>query len=197
MDEQTQQVRRRWDRMARRYDRGERAERVAIGRTRQVLCGRAHGRVLEVAVGTGRNLEHYPPGVEVTGVDLSPDMLARARRRAAKLERAVTLVEGDAQHLEFADARFDTVMCALSLCTIPDQRAALAEMHRVLKPGGTLLLVDHIEYTRGPLRRLERRKPRPRRRPAALAEELGFEIEVCDRLALGFVERVVARRPAA
>jgi ubiquinone/menaquinone biosynthesis C-methylase UbiE len=197
MDQQTDRVRRKWNRMAGRYERGAWGERLALANTRELLCARAHGRVLEVAIGTGRSLEHYPPGVEVTGVDLSPEMLAFARRRAAGLTLPVRLVEGDAQCLEFADAEFDTVMCALSLCTIPDQRAALAEMWRVLKPGGTLLLVDHIEYTRGLLRRLEHRKARPRRRPADIAEELGFDIEVGERIALGFVERVIAHRPAA
>ena len=194
MDERTEQVRRMYDRASGGYDRGERIQRFVIGDTRPRLCGRAEGRVLEVAVGTGQNLGHYPPGVQLTGVDLSPGMLARARERAAGLGLRAELVEGDAQELAFADGAFDTVLCALALCSIPDQRRALGEMRRVLRPGGLLLLVDHIEYTRWPLHWREARKERPRRLPRAVAEEVGFGVEEHGRMALGFVEYVVARR---
>ncbi|MGW9347445.1 class I SAM-dependent methyltransferase [Nocardiopsis flavescens] len=195
MDEDTARVRGDWDRMAAGYDRGERLQRLVIGDTRARLCGRARGRTLEVAVGSGHDLPHYPSGVGLTGLDLSPAMLALARRRAAALGRAVTLVEGDAQDLPFADGDFDTVLCALALCTIPDQRRALAEMYRVLRPGGLLLLADHIEYTRVPWRWRESARARPRRLPRALAREVGFAVDRHDRTALGFVERVVAHRP--
>lgn len=194
MDERTAQVRRRYDRASGNYDRGEPLQRFVIGDVRARLCGRAEGRVLEVAVGTGQNLEHYPSGVELTGVDLSTGMLARARARAAGLGLRAELAEGDAQNLAFGDRAFDTVLCAMALCTIPDQRRALAEMRRVLRPGGLLLLIDHIEYTRWPFRGREARKERPRRLPRAVAAEAGFEVEEYGRIALGFVEHVVARR---
>ncbi|MFY7065574.1 class I SAM-dependent methyltransferase [Nocardiopsis changdeensis] len=195
MDEHTERVRGDWNRMAAGYDRGERVQRLVLGGTRARLCGLARGRTLEVAVGTGHDLPYYPDGIELTGLDLSPAMLARARRRAAALGRPVTLVEGDAQEMRFDDGAFDTVLCALSLCAIPDQRRALAEMYRVLRPGGRLLLVDHIEYTKAPWRRREARKERPRRLPRAVALEVGFEVDRHDRTALGFLERVVAHRP--
>jgi ubiquinone/menaquinone biosynthesis C-methylase UbiE len=196
MDERTTSTRRQWDRMAAGYDRGAGADRLLLGRTRALLCGGAGGRVLEVAVGTGRDLAYYPPGTDLTGVDLSPRMLARARERAEEAGIDAVLVEGDAQDLPFADGEFDSVVCALALCAIPDQRAALAEMRRVLRPGGRLALVDHVEYTRWPLRGRERRKEHPRRRPLDIAVELGFAIDRHDRLALGFLDRVVAYRPA-
>ncbi|WP_026122592.1 class I SAM-dependent methyltransferase [Nocardiopsis halotolerans] len=196
MDERTERVRGDWDRMSRGYDQGERLQRLVLGATRARLCGRARGRVLEVAVGTGHNLPYYPDGVEVTGVDLSPGMLARARARAAGLGGRVDLREGDAQDLAFGDGEFDTVVCALALCTIPDQYRALSEMRRVLRPGGLLLLVDHVEYTRWPFRLWEARKERPRRLPRSVAVEAGFTVDHHDRTALGFVERVVARRGA-
>lgn len=194
MDERTEQVRRMYDRASGGYDRGEPLQRFVVGDARARLCGRAEGRVLEVAVGTGQNLGHYPSGAELTGVDLSPGMLARARARVAGLGLRAELVEGDAQNLAFADGAFDTVLCAMALCTIPDQRRALAEMRRVLRPGGLLLLIDHIEYTRRPFRGREARKARPRRLPRAVAAEVGFEVEEHGRIALGFVEHVVARR---
>ena len=122
-------------------------------------------------------------------------MLAKAREKAEELGRSITLVEGDAQSLTFADGSFETVVCTLSLCTIPDQERALREMHRVLVPGGRLLLVDHIEYTRLPLRLRERRREHPRRLPREVAREVGFEVGHHDRLFFGMVERVVAHRP--
>lgn len=195
LDETTAHTRRKWDRMAPGYDRrGGGVERWIIGDTRARLCRQARGQTLEVAVGTGRNLDHYPQDVELTGVELSPRMLARARERAARLGRTAELREGDAQKLPFGDQSFDAVVCTLALCAIPDQRAAVAEMHRVLRPGGLLLLVDHIEYTRVPLRWIEQRKARPRRRPLDIVKERGFAVERHDRLALGFFDRVVASR---
>ncbi|MFD6950953.1 methyltransferase type 11 [Nocardiopsis sp. TSRI0078] len=194
MDERTERVRGQWNRMARGYDRGERVQRLVLGGTRARLCGRARGRVLEVAVGTGHNLRYYPEDVEVTGVDLSPGMLEGARARAAELGVGARLREGDAQDLPFGDGEFDTVVCALALCAIPDQYRALSEMHRVLRPGGLLLLVDHVEYTRWPLRAREARKDRPRRLPRHVAVDAGFVVDHHDRTGLGFIERVIAHR---
>ncbi|WP_017604687.1 class I SAM-dependent methyltransferase [Nocardiopsis alkaliphila] len=195
MDSRTEKTRRLWEHRAGLYDFGGHCEHVAIRNTRELLCGGARGRTLEVAVGTGRNLRYYPPQVKLTGLDLSSAMIARAAKKAEDLGLAITFVEGDAQRLPFADRSFETVLCALSLCTIPDQERALREMHRVLVPGGRLLLVDHIEYTRMPLRLRERRREHPRRLPREVAEEVGFEVGHHDRLFFGVVERVVAHRP--
>jgi len=94
----------------------------------------------------------YRPDATVTGIELSPAMLAIARQRAADLGLAADLREGDAEHLPFDDASFDTEVCALSLCTIPHPAAAIEEMYRVLVPDGTLLLVDHIGSSWPPIR---------------------------------------------
>ena len=195
MDARTEKTRELWEHRASGYDTGSRYEPSAIRSTRKILCGGARGRTLEVAVGTGLNLEYYPPQVELTGVDLSPAMMAKARAKAEARGRPISLVEGDAQRLSFPDSSFDTVLCALSLCTIPDQKRALAEMYRVLTPGGRLLLVDHIEYTRFPFRIRERLREHPRRLPREVAEEVGFVVGHHDRLLFGMVERVVAHRP--
>ena len=109
-----------WDRSAPNYDKQIAFfEKVWFGGGREWLGERAQGRVLEVAIGTGRNLSHYPAGATITGIELSPAMLAIARQRAADLGRDAGFHEGDAEHLPFADASFDAVVCALSLCTIP------------------------------------------------------------------------------
>src|SRR6266545_3119586 len=142
----TARQRRVWDKGAPSYDRQIAFfEKIWFGGGREWLGERAHGRVLEVAIGTGLNLPHYPADATVTGVELSPAMLAIARQRAANLGRDVDLREGDAEHLPFGDASFNTVVCALSLCTIPDPAAAIGEMRRVLVPGGRLWLLDVVD----------------------------------------------------
>ena len=119
-------------------------------------CSQATGDTLEVAIGTGLNLPYYPKDVRLTGLDLSPDMLALAAGSAAKIGRRLDLREGDAQDLPFADACFDTVVCTYALCNVPDEIRVIAEMRRVLKPGGHLILVDHVRSTVTPLFWLQR-----------------------------------------
>ena len=161
--------------------------------------------MLEVAVGTGLNVPLYEPELALTGVDLSPAMLALARQRAAEAGRQVDLREGDAHRLPFDDASFDTVVCTFSLCNIPDLRGALTEMRRVLRPGGRLVLVDHVASTTRPIYWLQKAiEPisvridgdHLTRRPATIVEDLGFDITERDRLRRGIVERVLAVKPA-
>ncbi|HEY5018875.1 MAG TPA: class I SAM-dependent methyltransferase [Streptosporangiaceae bacterium] len=195
-----------WDRAAPGYDRQIAFfERTWFSGGREWLGQRARGRVLEVAIGTGRNLLYYPADVTVVGVELSPAMLSVARQRAARLGRDVDLREGDAQHLPFDDASFDTVVCALSLCTIPSPVAAVGEMRRVLRPGGRLLLLDHIGSTWPPVyaaQWLLERVTIPAagehftRRQIPLVKAAGFQIVEADRLNAGTVERIHAVKPS-
>ncbi|NUS07846.1 MAG: class I SAM-dependent methyltransferase [Nonomuraea sp.] len=139
-DERTRKI---WDRGAPQYEGWMRYyDRFVVRDGRRWVCSQALGRVLEVAVGTGLNLPAYPHGTDLTGVDRSPAMLERARRRATDTGVDVTLTEAPATGLPFPDASVDTVGCTLALCWIPDDRGAVAKMHRVLEPGGTLLLLD-------------------------------------------------------
>jgi ubiquinone/menaquinone biosynthesis C-methylase UbiE len=178
-------------------------DRHLFAGSRDWICSRATGRVLEVAIGTGLNLAHYPDQVQLTGLEWSPAMLDIARHRAGQLGRAVDLRQGDAQALEFPDAAFDTVVCTFSLCAIPDDQKAVAEMARVLRPGGLLLLADHVEaspgYARAAQAVIEVSIPASgehlRRRPVRHVQALGFTIEDHDRLKLGIVERLAARKP--
>jgi ubiquinone/menaquinone biosynthesis C-methylase UbiE len=131
---ESERVRRIWDRLAPRYDEKVRLpERLLFAGGREWVCSRARGEVLEVSIGTGRSLPLYPPGVRLTAVDISGKMLEIARARAAELGRDAELRVGDAQALELCDAAFDTVVCTLALCSIPDPRAAVIEMRRVLR----------------------------------------------------------------
>ena len=163
----------------------------------------AEGDVLDVGVGTGADLPYFPPGVRTTGVDLSPAMLDVARERARELGVHADLREGDAQALPFDDASFDSVVCTLALCAIPDDRAAITEMHRVLRPGGSLLLLDHIGSSWWPVWLLQRlvdvvsvrtANEHYTRRPLVLLPEAGFDVVESVRLRAGTVERVWARK---
>jgi ubiquinone/menaquinone biosynthesis C-methylase UbiE len=200
-----ERLRRYWDKHAGSYDRQMGFfDRHLFAGSRDWICSRATGRVLEVAIGTGLNLAHYPDEVQLTGLEWSPAMLDIARHRAGQVGRAVDLRQGDAQALEFPDAAFDTVVCTFSLCAIPDDQKAVAEMARVLRPGGLLLLADHVEasswYARAVQALIEVGSVPAggehfRRRPIRHVQALGFTIEDHDRLKLGIVERLAARKP--
>ncbi|MCL5026653.1 MAG: class I SAM-dependent methyltransferase [Chloroflexi bacterium] len=151
---QTDATRRRYDRQARLYDLTEAPmERLAFSRWRSLLWSRVAGpRVLEVGVGTGKNLPYYSPQWEAAGIDLSPKMVERARRRAATLGLAVELQVMDAQALAFPDASFDTVVATFVFCSVPDPVQGLREVRRVCRPGGQVLLLEHVLSRHQPAR---------------------------------------------
>ena len=196
-------VRRFFDTFAADYDGWMRVfDGLFLGDRRQRLCARAGGRILEVAVGTGRNLPYYSPGAALAGVDLSPAMLAIAARCALSLSREVDLSVGNAEALAFPDAHFDTVVITLGLCTIPDERRALQEAHRVLRPGGQLLLLEHVRSPAAPVRWAQRLlDPLARlsgdhllRDPLDHLSAAGFTIERLERAKWGVTEEVTARK---
>ncbi|SRR6266487_424135 len=207
LSERDERLRRRWDKQAASYDKQMTfADRHFFAETRPWVCSQATGDVLEVAIGTGLNLAYYPDGVRLTGVEWSPAMLAVARQRAADLGRQVDLRQGDAQALDFPAGSFDTVVCTFSLCAIPDDQRALIEMARVLRPGGLLLLADHVEATAWPVRAVQRLLELVsvplggeywRRRPIRYVRAMGFTIERHERFKLGILERLTARKPLA
>lgn len=175
------------DRTRRRLDRrsGYFFERWTIRDSRMWVCRQATGRTLEVGVGTGLNLRWYPADVELVAVDLDRERLAIAAKRAHELSRAVRVAVADGHQLPFGSDTFDTVVSTLAICDVNDRAAALTEAHRVLRAGGNLLLVDHLE-------------PRWRHgRPATLGERVGFAIAERQRLWAGYFERVRLRKPGS
>lgn len=116
-------------------------EAFALRRLRHELLSHAHGQTLEVGIGTGLNFEHYPKDAVVLGIEPDPSMRSVAEKRAGE---NLKISEGDAQNLDFPDESFDTVVATLVFCTIPDPARAIAEVYRVLKPGGSFLLLEHI-----------------------------------------------------
>jgi ubiquinone/menaquinone biosynthesis C-methylase UbiE len=198
--------RRYWDKASVSYDRQMQfCDRVLLGDSRPWVCAQATGHSLEVAIGTGLNLPFYPAGVELTGIDFSPAMLGIAQTRARQLGRTIDLQEADAQALPFPDASFDTVVCTFALCSIPDERRAVGEMIRVLRPGGLLLLADHIAGATWPVRGLQRilelatvplQGEHMLRRPLRQVQAEGLQIERRERFKAGMVERLAARKAA-
>jgi ubiquinone/menaquinone biosynthesis C-methylase UbiE len=207
VDDRRDRWRRNWDRSAPGCDKAmDWADRYLFRDSRTWVCSRAAGATLEVAVGTGLNLPFYPEQVELTGIDFSPGMLAIARRRASQLGREADLREADALALPFPDGSFDTVVGTYALCAIPDDRAAVAEMSRVLRPGGLLLLADHVAASAWPLRAIQRASEKVAialhgehftRRPLRHVEAEGLRVEEHERFLAGIAERLAARKPAA
>jgi ubiquinone/menaquinone biosynthesis C-methylase UbiE len=203
---ESERVRRIWERLAPRYDDKVRLpERLLFAGGREWVCERATGDVLEVSIGTGRNLPLYGHGVRLTGIDVSAAMLEFARRRAAELGIAADLRVGDAQALDLPDSSYDTVVCTLALCSIPDPRAAVREMKRVLRPGGRVLLLEHVRSPRLVVRTIQRalepiavwlEGDHLVREPLDLLRAETFEIEEVERWKLGIVERTAARKPS-
>lgn len=203
-DDDTRRVRNLYDREAARYDAMIRIpERLLLADGRLWAASQALGDVLEIAVGTGRNLPHYRPELRITGQDISPAMLQIARGRAQALSREIDLSAGDAQDLAFADERFDSVVSTLALCTIPDERRALTEVWRVLRPGGRLILLEHVRSSQPLVRTLQRLLDPVARRyagdhllrdPLDHLAHLDFSVEYCVRSRAGIVERLVARK---
>jgi ubiquinone/menaquinone biosynthesis C-methylase UbiE len=202
---ETERVRRIQDKEAPRYDRQMGFfDRILFAGGREWACSQVKGRVLELAIGTGRNLPYYAADARLTGVELSPRMIEIARAHAEELGRAVDLQIGDAQALDFGHESFDTVIITFGLCTIPDDRGAVTEAHRVLRAGGRLVLLEHVRSPSPAVRAVQRlldplsvrfAADHLVRDPLDYLASVGFEIESVQRLKRGIVERVVARKP--
>jgi ubiquinone/menaquinone biosynthesis C-methylase UbiE len=178
-----------------------RAEKAFGAELKGALLADASGRTLEIGVGTGLSLAHYPAGVELTGSDPSEPMLRRARRRAADVGREIVLVEAPAETLPFEDDSFDTVVSLAVLCTVDDQQRALGEIHRVLRPDGRFLFLEHV---RSPDPRRARTQDRwerpwgwisggchPNRRTLGAIEAAGFVVTDLEEREISHVPRLV------
>lgn len=176
-------------------------ERWGLRRWRDWLVKGATGRTLELGAGTGRNLPLYTPGVRAVGIDPHMANLRRARRRAPGAP--LVLARGEA--LPFRDGAFDTVVSALVLCSVDDPAATLAEARRVLRPGGSLRLLEHVRARglHGALQDLV--QPawtaftggcHPNRETEDAVAAAGFRVDADTRRARGTLRRLQARVPA-
>jgi ubiquinone/menaquinone biosynthesis C-methylase UbiE len=167
-----------------------------VQRRRELLAGMT-GRVLDLGAGDGANFEHFPPTVtEVVAVEPEPYLRERARENARRAAVPIEVVDGLADRLPLEDASVDAAVTALVLCSVPDQAAALAELHRVIRPGGELRFFEHVVAEERRVRALQRAVdgtglwPRiaggchTTRDTGAAIAAAGFAIERCERLAI-------------
>ena len=138
---QTEIIRHRYNRTAFYYDW---MDRMISPSLRKKALSLARGKVLEVGVGTGKNLPYYPEGCEVTGIDFSKGMLAKAKKKVHLSKVPVTLLEMDAEAMEFTDRMFDTVVSTCVFCSVPDPVRGLSEVRRVCKEDGKIILLEHM-----------------------------------------------------
>lgn len=144
----TSLTRMRYQRLAPWYEVMERMSKRPNAPFRERLWSQVRGpKVLEVGVGTGKYMSYYPAGAQVTAIDLTPGMLERAKKRAVALKLNVDLRLGDVQALEFPNASFDTAAATFVFCSVPDPVLGLRELARVVRPGGQVLLLEHVRST--------------------------------------------------
>ncbi len=144
-EEQTEYVKRKYDNISRKYDKKlEKTEMKFLGEWRKNLLKGLKGDILEIGVGTGKNLKYYDKDANVTGIDLSSEMLGKAKEKQKILNRKFKLIQMDAQDLRFEDKTFDCVICTLFLCSAPDPVRVIKEMKRVCKKNGKILMIEHM-----------------------------------------------------
>jgi ubiquinone/menaquinone biosynthesis C-methylase UbiE len=199
----SQEISEKYNRFARWYDLIEGVpDLLGLTRLRRRLLQRASGLVLEVAVGTGKNLRYYPEAPRTIALDVSREMLNVARNRAARLTLQISFVLADAESLPFRGKTFDTAVSSLSTCTFPNPVAAVREMARVCRSDGKILLLEHGRSDREWLARWQDRHAdqfaRPlgchwNREPLKLVRDAGLKILEAQRVFFGIFHQIVAK----
>ena len=142
-------TRRKWDNASKSFDLMSFADDRRLGPYKRELFTKMRGNVLMVAAGTGNDFKFFPPGMDVTAIDISPKMLEKAAKKAAEYQGNLTLREADVCQLDYPDVTFDTIATVCTFCSVPKPVAGLRELHRVLKPGGQILMFEHVRSTIG------------------------------------------------
>jgi len=192
----------RWDRTSRTYDWLTWAEERRFAAAKRRLFAKMSGRCFMVAAGTGHDFQFFPPGLSITAIDISPDMVARARARAAGYAGKLKVEVMDVQQLEFDDATFDTIATSCTFCSVPDPIRGLRELHRCLKPGGRLLMFEHVRSRIGPIAMFQdlmtpltrRFGPDMNRDTVGNVSKAGFEIRAEANVYLDIVKAIEAHR---
>jgi ubiquinone/menaquinone biosynthesis C-methylase UbiE len=144
-------TKRKWDLASRSFDLLAFADERRLGPHKRRLFTKIRGATMMVAAGTGNDFRFFPPGHHIDAIDISPKMLERAAKKAAAYPGTIELREMDVCELAFADASFDTIVTVCTFCSVPRPVVGLRELHRVLRPGGQLLMFEHVRSKIGPL----------------------------------------------
>jgi len=193
-----------WDRASGNYDWMTWGDERRFAAAKADLLARMTGRCLMVAAGTGNDFRYFPPDLTVTAIDISPRMIEIARSRAAAYPGRLDLQVMDVRALEYSDATFDTIASVSTFCSVPDPVRGLRELRRCLKPGGALIMFEHVRSRLGPIAILQdlmtplvrRWGPDMNRDTVANVLRAGFEIEVEQNVYVDVVKTIQARRPA-
>jgi ubiquinone/menaquinone biosynthesis C-methylase UbiE len=196
---------RRYNRVAWRYDILESPmEKMVFTKLRREMLSGVNGKVLEVGVGTGKSLPYYPEGVELVGIDISPKMLEKARKRADKLGIGVDLRVMDVENLQFPDKTFDFIVVVFVFCSVTDPVKGLRELARVVKDDGKILMLEHVRSENRVIGKLMDWfnpiarwlfGPNINRQTVANVEAAGLAIVSVESKGLKIIKRIVARRP--
>ncbi|WHH60154.1 methyltransferase domain-containing protein [Petroclostridium sp. X23] len=145
MDVLTEKIRKRYDRVSGIYDFMEKLmDSGKMKQWREEIIQELSGKILEVGVGTGKNIEYYPHDSNITAIDFSSKMLDKAREKAGKLSKKVELIQMDAQNMDFEDNTFDAVFTSCVFCSVPDPVRGLREIRRVCKNNGKIVMLEHV-----------------------------------------------------
>ena len=198
-------TREKWDRAARSYDlMNGYGQEIRWAPFKRRLFERMRGRIIFASIGTGQDIQFFPPGHDITGIDISPGMLERARPRAAAYAGRLELRQIDVHELDYPDGAFDQVFTACTFCSVPRPVDGLRMLRRVLRPGGELFMFEHTGSRYFPfnlmlnlMTGLSRRfGPEMNRDTVANVERAGFEVKAVEPVYLDVVKMIRAAAPA-
>jgi ubiquinone/menaquinone biosynthesis C-methylase UbiE len=195
---------RKWDKVAPNFDlmAGQGAEKRWLP-YKQRLFANMQGRILFLALGTGLDIPAFPPGQDITAIDISPEMIKRAQARVDAYPGSLTATAMDVHELDFEDGQFDQVFTSCTFCSVPNPVAGLTALKRVLKPGGELFMFEHTGSRYFPfsvMMRLmsmatEKLGPAMDRHTVENVEKAGFELLEVEHVFLDVVKIIKARAP--